>query len=190
MKFLPNTFCPQFNEFQDVFLEDLLKIHPERKINFKGDLDHNTKPISNPPYRMAPAKLKELKLQLKDLLDKEFIQPSISRWGSSVLFVKRKDGTLRMFIDYQQLNKVTIKNKYPIPRIDDLFDQLQGSSFFSKIDLWSGYHQLRVRQEDIPKTPLRTKYGCYEFLVMLFCLTNAPAAFMAIGYSMNTSIIL
>ena len=116
---------------------------------------------------MAPAELKELKLQLKDLTDKGFIQPSISPWGAPVLFVKKKDGTLRMCIDYRQLNKVTIKNKYPLPRIDDLFDQLQGSSFFSKIDLRSGYHQLRVRDGDVPKTAFRTRYGHYEFLVVI-----------------------
>ena len=127
---------------------------------------------------MAPAELKELKLQLKDLTDKGFIQPNISPWGAPELFVKKKDGTLQMCTNYGQLNKVTIKNKYPLPRIDDLFDQLQGSSFFSKIDLRSGYHQLRVRDRDVPKTAFRTRYGHYEFLVMSFGLTNAPAAFM------------
>ena len=127
---------------------------------------------------MAPTELKELKFQLKDILDKDFIQPSISPWVAPVLFVGKKDGTLRMCIDYQHLYKVTIKNKYPFPRIDDQFDQLQGSSFFSKIDLWSGYHQLRERQEDFSNTAFYTMYGNYEFLVMSFSLTNAPAAFM------------
>ena len=108
---------------------------------------------------MALAEFKELKLQLKDLTDKGFIQSSISPWGALVLFVKNKDGTLRMCIDYKQLNKFTIKNNYPLPKIDDLFDQLQGSSFFSKIDLRSGYHQLRVRDENAPKTAFRTRYG-------------------------------
>ena len=131
---------------------------------------------------MAPTELKELKAQLKDLLDKGFIRPSISPWGASALFVKKKDGFLRMCIDYRQLNKVSIKNKYPLPQIDDLFDQLQGASYFSKIDLRSGYHQLRVRGEDVPKTAFRTRYGHYEFLVMSFCLANAPAAIM---YLMN-----
>ncbi|XP_069145837.1 uncharacterized protein [Solanum lycopersicum] len=169
---------PVVSEFLDVFPEDLPGVPPLREIDFGIDLEPDTKPISIPPYRMAPAELKELKLQLKDLTDKGFIQPSISPWGAPVLFVKKKDGTLRMCIDYRQLNKVTIKNKYPLPRIDDLFDQLQGSSFFSKIDLRSGYHQLRVRDRDVPKTAFRTRYGHYEFLVMSFGLTNAPAAFM------------
>ncbi|EOY03078.1 Retrotransposon protein, putative [Theobroma cacao] len=122
--------------------------------------------------------LKELKDQLEDLLDKGFIRPSVSPWGAPVLFVKKKDGSLRLCIDYRQLNKVTVKNKYPLPRIDDLFDQLQRAQCFSKIDLRSGYHQLRIRNEDIPKTAFRTRYGHYEFLVMSFGLTNAPAAFM------------
>ncbi|KAH0706179.1 hypothetical protein KY285_012257 [Solanum tuberosum] len=134
--------------------------------------------MSIPPYRMAPAELRELKEQLKDLLDKGFIQPSVPPWGAPVFFLRKKDGSLRMCIDYRQLNMVTIKNKYPLPRMDDLFDPLQGASCFSKIDLISGYHQLKVRECDIPKTTLRTRYGHYEFLVMSFGLTNAPAAFM------------
>ena len=127
---------------------------------------------------MAPAELKELKEQLKDLIDKGFIKPSISPWGAPILFVKKKDGSLKMCIDYRQLNNVTIKNNYPIPRIDDLFDQLQGASHFSKIDIRSGYHHLRVRHSDIPKTTFKTRYGHYEFVVMSFGLTNAPATFM------------
>src|SRR5687767_907514 len=169
---------PVVSEFPDVFPDDLPGIPPKREIDFGIDLLPDTRPISIPPYRMAPAELKELKEQLKDLLDKGFIRPSISPWGAPVLFVRKKDGTLRMCIDYRQLNKVTIKNKYPIPRIDDLFDQLQGASHFSKIDLRSGYHQLRVREKDIPKTAFRTRYGHFEFVVMSFGLTNAPAVFM------------
>jgi len=165
-------------EFLDVFPSDLPGVPPDRDIDFAIDLEPGTKPISIPPYRMAPAELKELKDQLQDLLSKGFIRPSVSPWGAPVLFVKKKDGTMRMCIDYRQLNKVTVKNKYPLPRIDDLFDQLQGASLFSKIDLRSGYHQLKIRASDIPKTAFRTRYGHYEFLVMSFGLTNAPAAFM------------
>ncbi|GKB81061.1 putative reverse transcriptase domain-containing protein [Tanacetum coccineum] len=130
------------------------------------------------PYRLAPSEMKESSEQLKELSDKGFIRPSSSPWGAPVLFVKKKDGSFRMCIDYRELNKLTVKNRYPLPRIDDLFDQLQGSSVYSKIDLRSGYHQLRVREEDIPKTAFRTRYGHYEFQVMPFGLTNAPAVFM------------
>ena len=129
---------------------------------------------------MAPTELRELKAQLQELLSKGFIRPSASPWGAPVLFVKKKDGSFRMCIDYRQLNKVTIKNKYPIPRIDDLFDQLQGACVFSKIDSRSGYHQLKIRATDVPNTDLRTRYGHYEFVVMSFGLTNAPAAFMSL----------
>ena len=127
---------------------------------------------------MAPTELKELKVQLQELLDKKFIRPSTSPWGAPVLFVKKKNDSLRLCIDCRELNKVTVKNKYPLPRIDDLFDQLQGAQVFSKIDLRSGYHQLKVKPEDIDKTSFQTRYGHYEFLVMLFGVTNAPAAFM------------
>ncbi|XP_062086510.1 uncharacterized protein LOC133792620 [Humulus lupulus] len=165
-------------EFPEVFPEDLPGLPPNREIEFIIELAPETNPISKAPYRMAPTELKELKTQLQELLDKGFIRLSYSPWGAPVLFVKKKDGSMRMCIDYRELNKVTIKNKYPLPRIDDLFYQLQGSTIFSKIDLRSGYHQLRVREEDIPKTAFRTRYGHYEFLVMSFGLTNAPAAFM------------
>ncbi|KAL4020587.1 hypothetical protein IC575_019368 [Cucumis melo] len=127
---------------------------------------------------MAPTELKELKVQLQELLDKSFIQPSVSPWGVPVLFVKKKDGSMRLCIDYRELNKVTVKNLYPLPKIDDLFDQFQGATVFSKIDLRSGYHQLRIRDSDIPKTVFRSIYGHYEFIVMSFGLTNAPAVFM------------
>ena len=131
------------------FPEDLPGVPPEREIYFGIDLLQDTQPISFCPYRMAPTNLKELKEQLKDLLDKGFIRTSISPLGAPVFFVKKKDGSLRMCIDYRQLNKVTIKNKYSIPRIDDLFDQLHGASHFSKIDLRSRYHQLRVRDSEL-----------------------------------------
>nr|GFD38306.1 putative reverse transcriptase domain-containing protein [Tanacetum cinerariifolium] len=129
-------------------------------------------------YRLAPSEMKELAEQLKELSDKGFIRPSFSHWGAPVLFIKKKDGSFRMCIDYRELNKLTVKNRYPLPRIDDLFDQLQGSSVYSKIDLRLGYHQLRVREDDIPKTAFRTRYGHYEFQVMPFGLTNAPLVFM------------
>nr|GFC82170.1 putative reverse transcriptase domain-containing protein [Tanacetum cinerariifolium] len=122
--------------------------------------------------------MKDLSEQLKELSDKGFIWPSSSPWGALVLFVKKKDGSFQMCIDYRELNELTVKNRYPLPRIDDLFDQLQGSSVYSKIDLRSSYHQLRVREEDVPKTAFRTRYGYYEFQVMPFGLTNAPAVFM------------
>nr|GFD45681.1 putative reverse transcriptase domain-containing protein [Tanacetum cinerariifolium] len=130
------------------------------------------------PYRLAPSEMKELAEQLKELSDKGFIRPNSSPWGAPVLFIKKKDGSFRMCIDYRELNKLTVKNRYPLPRIDDLFDQLQWSSVYSKIDLRSGYHQLKVREEDILKIASRTRYGRYEFQVMPFGLTNAPAVFM------------
>ncbi|KAH0697960.1 hypothetical protein KY289_015442 [Solanum tuberosum] len=171
-------WVPVVSEFSDIFPNDFLGIPPEREINFGIDVIPDAQPISIPPYRMALVELKELKEQLKDLLDKGFMRPIISPWGASVLFVRNKDGTLRMCIDYRQLNKVSIKNKYPLPRIDDLFDQLQGASYFCKIDFRSGYHQLRARGVDIPKTAFRTRYGHYEFLVISFGLTNASVTFM------------
>ena len=130
-------------------------------------------PISRTAYRMAPTELKELKTQLQELLDKGFIRPSVSPWGAPVLFVKKKDGSLRRCIDYRQINKVTVKNKYPLPRIEDLFHQLRGASIFLKIDLRSGYYQLWVKEVDVSKTAFRTRYGHYEFLVMPFGLTKA-----------------
>ncbi|KAL5546420.1 hypothetical protein UlMin_006107 [Ulmus minor] len=169
---------PVVKEFVDVFPEELPGLPPDREVTFEIEVLPGTAPISKAPYRMAPAELKELQTQLQELLEKGFIRPSHSPWGAPVLFVKKKDGTLRMCIDYRGLNKVTIKNKYPLPRIDDLFDQLKGAVVFSKIDLRSGYHQLRIKESDIPKSTFHTRYGHYEFLVMPFGLTNAPAAFM------------
>ncbi|KAL0549484.1 hypothetical protein IC582_013967 [Cucumis melo] len=169
---------PVVRDYPDVFPEELPGLPPHREVEFAIELEPGTVPISRAPYRMAPAELKELKVQLQELLDKGFIRPSVSPWGAPVLFVKKKDGSMRLCIDYRELNKVTVKNRYPLPRIDDLFDQLQGATVFSKIDLRSGYHQLRIKDEDIPKTAFRSRYGHYEFIVMSFGLTNAPAVFM------------
>ncbi|KAL0549351.1 hypothetical protein IC582_013832 [Cucumis melo] len=169
---------PVVRDYSDVFPEELPGLPPHREVEFAIELEPGTVPISRAPYKMAPAELKELKVQLQELLDKGFIRPSVSPWGAPVLFVKKKDGSMRLCIDYRELNKVTVKNRYPLPRIDDLFDQLQGATVFSKIDLRSGYHQLRIKDEDVPKTAFRSRYGHYEFIVMSFGLTNAPAVFM------------
>ncbi|GJS31415.1 putative reverse transcriptase domain-containing protein, partial [Tanacetum coccineum] len=161
-------------DFPKVFSNDLSGLPPIQEI----ELIPGATPVAKSPYRLAPSELEELSRQLKELQDKGFIRPSSSPWGAPVLFVKKKDGSFRMCIDYRELNKLTVKNRYPLPRIDDLFDQLQGSQFFSKIDLRSGYHQLRVHEDDIPKTAFRTRYGHFEFTVMPFGLTNAPSIFM------------
>nr|GEX92589.1 putative reverse transcriptase domain-containing protein [Tanacetum cinerariifolium] len=153
-------------------------IPPTQQVEFRIDLVPGAAPVARAPYRLAPSEMKELANQLQELTDKGFIRPSSSPWGAPILFVKKKEGSFRMCIDYRELNKLTIKNRYPLPRIVDLFDQLQGSSVYSKINLSSGYHQLRVREEDISKTTFRTRYGHYEFQVMPFELTNAPAVFM------------
>ncbi|GJV91538.1 putative reverse transcriptase domain-containing protein [Tanacetum coccineum] len=169
---------PIVRDFPEVFPEELPGLPPTRQVEFQIDLMPGAAPVARAPYRLAPSEMKELSEQLQELSDKGFIRPSSSPWGAPVLFVKKKDGSFRMCIDYRELNKLTVKNRYPLPRIDDLFDQLQGSSVYSKIDLRSGYHQLRVREEDIPKTAFRTRYGHYQFHVMSFGLTNAPAVFM------------
>ena len=169
---------PTVSDFPDVFLEELPGLPPQREIEFAIDVVPGATPASITPYRMAPLELKEFELKLQELLEKGFIRPSVSPWGAPVLFVKKKDGTLRLCIDYRQLNKLTVKNKYPLPKIDDLFDQLKGKRICSKIDLRSGYHQLRIKDADVHKTTFRTRYGHYEFLVMPFGLTNAPATFM------------
>ncbi|GJX00078.1 putative reverse transcriptase domain-containing protein [Tanacetum coccineum] len=169
---------PIVQNFPEVFPEDLPGLPPTRQVEFQIDLIHGAAPVARAPYRLAPSEMKELSDQLQELSDKGFIRPSSLHWGAPVLFVKKKDGSFRMCIDYRELNKLTVKNRYLLPRIDDLFNQLQRSSVYSKIDLRSGYHQLRVREEDIPKTAFRTRYGHYEFQVMPFGLTNAPAVFM------------
>ncbi|GAU49377.1 hypothetical protein TSUD_177260 [Trifolium subterraneum] len=159
-------------------LSDVSDLPPEREVEFSIDLVPGTSPISMALYRMSASELNELKKQLEELLEKRFIRPSVSLWGAPVLLVKKKEGIMRLCIDYRQLNKVTIKNKYPLPSIDDLMDQLVGAHLFSKIDLRSGYHQIRVKIEDIPKTAFRTRYDHYEYTVMPFGVTNALGVFM------------
>jgi hypothetical protein len=198
MLYLPNQGCtrscafalrespveriPVVCEYPDVFPDELTGMPPDRDIEFAIELQPGTAPISKRPYRMPPAELAELKKQLQELLDKGFIRPSTSPWGCPALFVK-KDESLRLCVDYRPLNAVTIKNKYLLPHIDVLFDQLVGAKVFSKIDLRSGYHQIKIRASDIPKTAFSTRYGLYEYLVMSFGLTNALAYFM---YLMNS----
>ena len=160
------------------FRDELPGLPPHRDVDFSIELHPSTSPISMTSHRMAPVEFQELRVQLHELLDKGFLRPSTSPWGAPVLFTKKKDKTLQLCIDYRHLNRVTIKNRYPLPKIDDLFDQLRGERVYSKIDLRTGYHQLRVRETDIPKTTFRTRYGHFEFTMMPFGLTNAPAAFM------------
>jgi hypothetical protein len=156
---------------------------PDQDVEFVIELQPSTAPISRRSYKMTPKELAELKVQLNELLDKGYIHPSSSPWDCPALFVKKKDQSLRLCVDHRPLNAVTIKNKYPLPRIDILFDQLAGAKVFSKVDLCSGYHQIKIRPEDVPKTAFSTRYELYEYLVMSFGLTNAPAHFM---YLMNS----
>jgi hypothetical protein len=171
---------PIVQEFLEAFPDELPGMPPERDVEFTIDLVPRTKPIAKSAYRLAALELAELKKKLGELQQKGFIKPAASPWGAPVLFVKKNDGSMRLCVDYRDLNAATIKNKYPLPRIDDLFDQIKGAKYLSKIDLRSGYHQLRVRQEDIPKAAFMTRYGQYEFIVMPFGLTNAPAFFMTL----------
>lgn len=171
-------------DYPDVFPDELPGMPPERDTEFCIELIPGTQPIFIAPYRLARLFQEELKKQIDDLLSKGLIRKSVSEWGAPVLFVAKKDGSWRMCIDYRALNRVTIKNKYPLPRIEDLFDQLKGAKVFSKIDLQSGYNQIRVREQDIKKTAFSTRYGHYECKVMSFGLTNAPACFMETMNSM------
>jgi hypothetical protein len=155
-------------EYPDVFLDDLPRMPPDWDIEFIIELQPCTAPISKRPYRMPPNELAELKIQLQNLLDKGFIRPSVSPWECPALFVKKKDNSLRLCVNYRPLKAVTIKNKYLLPRIDILFDQLAGAKVFSKIDLRSGYHQIKIKPSDIPKTAFSTRYGLYEYLVISF----------------------
>jgi hypothetical protein len=170
-------------EFPDVFLEDLPGMPPDQDVEFTIELQPGTAPISRWLYKMTPKELAELKIQLKEYLDKGYIHPSSSPWGCPALFMKNKDQSMRLCVNYRPLNVVTIKNKYPLPHINILFDQLAGAKVFSKVDLRSGYHQIKIHPEDVPKTAFSTRYGLYEYLVMLFGLTNAHVHFM---YLMNS----
>jgi hypothetical protein len=174
-------------EFSDVFPNDLPGMPAKRVIEFKIELQPGTTPISKAPYKMSHVELKEFKIQLQGLLDKGYIHPSISPWGCSALFAEKKDKELHLCVDYCPLNVVTIKNKYPLPRIDILFDQLVGAQVFFKIDLCSSYHQIKIHAKDIPKIAFTTRYGLFEYLVMSFGLTNAPTHFM---YLMNSVFML
>jgi hypothetical protein len=170
-------------EFSDVFPEHLPGMPPDWDVEFTIELQPSTAPISRRPYKMTPKDLAELKVQLNELMDKSFICPSSSPWNCPALLVTKEDQSLRLFVDYRPLNAITIKNKYPLPRIDILFDQLEDVKVFSKRHLCSGYHQIKICPEDIPKTTFSTRYGLYEYLVMSFGLTNASAHFM---YLMNS----
>jgi hypothetical protein len=169
---------PVVQEFPEIFPDDITELPPEREVEFAIDLVTGTSPILIAPYRMSASELGELKKQLEELLEKQFIRPSVSPWGAPVLLVKKKGGRMRLCVGYRQLNKVTIKNRYPLPRIDYLMDQLVGAEVFSKIDLRSGYHQIRVKADDISKTAFRMRYGHYEYSVMPFGVSNAPSIFM------------
>jgi hypothetical protein len=178
---------PMVYVFLDVFPEDLPGLPPDQDVEFITDLEPGTAPISRCPYRMAPKELAEIKKQLEELLEKGFICPSSSPWGCPAIFMKNKDGTLQMCVDYRPLNTVTIKNKYYLPHIDDaLFDQLIGAKVFSKINLHLDYYQIKIRPQDVLKTTFSTRYELYEYLVMSFGVTNAPAFFM---YLMNSVFI-
>nr|GEV65413.1 reverse transcriptase domain-containing protein [Tanacetum cinerariifolium] len=166
---------PVIRDYPEVFPKDLPGLPPARPVEFQIDLIPRAAPVARALYQLTPSEMKELSEQLQELFEKGFIRPSSSPCGAPVLFVKMKDGSFRMCIDYRELNKLIVKNCYPLSRIDDLFDQLQGCSVYSKIDMRSGYHQLRVQEQDVPKTAFRTRYGHYEFSVMPFGLTNAPA---------------
>ncbi len=170
----PKCIRRVLEEFPDIMPEDLPL---RRRVDHAIEVMPGVAPPAKAPYRMSHEELKELKVQLEELLAKRYIKPSKSPYGAPVLFVHKKDGTLKMCVDYRALNKATVKNRYPLPRIDDLFDRLSGAKVFSRIDLRSGYYQIRIAERDEEKTACRTRYGSYELLVMPFGLTNAPATF-------------
>jgi hypothetical protein len=165
-------------EFADIFPEELPGMPPKMELEFTIDLKPGTEPIARTPYRMSTPELQELKMPLKELLDLGLIHPSASLWGAPVIFIRKKNGSWRLCIDYRQLNKATIKNQYPLPRLNDLFDQMKGATMFSKINLRSGYHQLWIKEDDVPKTAFKTRFGHYEFTILPFGLTNSPGVFM------------
>jgi hypothetical protein len=169
---------PVVCEYPDVFPDDLLGMPPDRAIKFKIELKLDTALVYKQPYPMARNEMAELKIQLQELLDKGYIRPSCSPWGCPAIFVSKKDKTQRLYVDYRPHNIVIEKNKYPLPHINVRFYQLIGAQVFSKIDLYSGYHQIKIREEDIPNTAFCTQYDLYEYLVMSFGLTNAPTHFM------------
>ena len=175
---VPPEFRELLDQYKDVFLEGLPPgLPPERAVNHTIELEPHQQPPHRGIYPLSHDELAELKKQLNELLEKGFIRPSTSPYGAPILFVSKKDGGLRMCVDYRMLNKLTVKNRYPLPRTDEPLDRLHGSKFFTKIDLASGYHQIRIKEEDIPKTAFKTRYGHYEFTVMPFGLCNAPATF-------------
>ena len=168
-------------KYKKVFPGDLPSgLPPDRPENINIQLTSDSKNPLRPIIRLSPLELDDLEKQISYLLEHGFIKPSQSPYGAPVLFAKKKDGKLRMCIDYRALNKLTVKNKYPLPRIDDLFDSLQGAKYFSKLDLNSAYHQVRINPGDTHKTAFQTKFGHYEYTVMPFGLTNAPSTFQAL----------
>jgi hypothetical protein len=181
MFFIPEEFVGDnirvVRDFPDVFPEELPGMPPDREVEFAIDLLPRTAPISKRPYKISVEELKEFKKQLTELQEAGYIRSNSSPYGAPVLFVQKKEGSQGMCVDYRTLNDVTVKNKYPLPHIEDLFDQMRGARVFSKVDLRSGYHQMKIRPSDMPKTDFSTRYGLYEFTVMSFGLTNAPAYF-------------
>ena len=167
-------------EFRDVFPDEIPGLPPKRNNDFTIELVPGAAPVSKAPYRMSTPEMLELKMQLQELLEKKYIRSSVSPWGAPFMFVKKKYGTLILHIDYRQLNKSMVKNKYPFPRIDDLFDQTRGAEVFSNIYISFGYHKVRIKDEEIHKTTFRTRYGHYEFVVVPFCFTNALATVMCL----------
>jgi hypothetical protein len=177
---LPDAWEFMLDEFSNVFPVDQPGLPPERSVAMEIELEEGAKPVAKPVFRLSPAEMDELKKQLGLLLEKGLVRPSVSPWDAPVLFAPKKDGGLRMCLDYRALNKLTVKNNCPISRIDEIFDRLQGPQHFSSLDLRSGYYQIRMRDTDIPKTCICTRHGSFEFLVMPFGLTNAPSTFQAV----------